>query len=156
MVHPRHRSSSTKRMLFIDLTTTSIQVRGFMRKLIRPFAEAQNKTAPKLVHNITLGLMKVGTPRPHSHDASSPLNLTASLIPATLGGMQAHGPRGILQKCLPGRTGTFSIWSNFFFPNDQFRYQQTNFKSVLTENAILTLNFWCFNDCVDRINVWIG
>lgn len=34
------------------------EVRGFMRKFIRPFAATQNKTAPKLVHNITLGLMK--------------------------------------------------------------------------------------------------
>ena len=156
MVHPRHRSSSTKRMLVIDRATTSIQVRGFMRKFIRPFAATQNKTAPKLVHNITLGLMKVGTPRPHSHDASSPLNLTASLIPATLGGMQAHGPRGILQKCLPGRTGPFSIWSNFFFQTTSFDINKQTSKSVLTGNAISTLNFWCFNDCVDRINVWIG
>ena len=143
-MHPRRRSSSTKRMLAIDRATTSMQVRGFMRKFIRPFAEAQNKTAPKLVHNITLGLMKVGTPRPHSHDASSPLNLTASLIPVTLGGMQAHGPRGILQKCLPGRTGPFSIWSNFFFQTTSFDINKRTSKSVLTGNAKSNLTFLVF------------
>ena len=144
MVHPRHRSSSTKRMLVIDRATTSIQVRGFMRKLIRPFAEAQNKTAPKLVHNITLGLMQVGTARPHSHDAFSPLNLTASLIPV-------HVRRSASARAAwySSKVSTWTDWAILYlvkllFPNDQFRYQQTNFKICSYWKCDINSNFLVF------------